>query len=80
MRLETKRLLRRHTEAHRERSAARVYGTVCMCEQCKSIDSKIAHYRELAKQITDPQSLKGIDLLTEKMEAEKRTLHPEQPS
>ena len=51
-----------------------------MCEQCKSIDSKIAHYRELAKQITDPQSLKGIDLLTEKMEAEKRTLHPEQPS
>jgi hypothetical protein len=48
-----------------------------MCERCKSIDREIEHYRELATRITDPQSLKGIALLIQKMEAEKRRLHPE---
>ena len=48
-----------------------------MCERCKSIDREIFHYRELAARMTDPQTLKGIDLLVENMETEKRVLHPE---
>jgi hypothetical protein len=40
----------------------------------------MAHYRDLATRITDPQSLKGIETLIEQMEAEKRALHPERPS
>ena len=51
-----------------------------MCERCKFIDREIGHYRELGVRITDPQTLKGIDILIEHMEAEKWTLHPEQPS
>ena len=47
-----------------------------MCERCKSIDREIVRYRELAARMTDPQTLKGIDLLIEKMETEKRDLHP----
>ena len=49
-----------------------------MCEQCKSIDLTIVHYREIAWRVTGAQTLKGIDLLIAKMEAEKKRLHPEE--
>jgi hypothetical protein len=48
-----------------------------MCDQCKSIDRKIVHYRNIASRLTDPQTLKGIDLWIAEMDAEKRKLHPE---
>jgi hypothetical protein len=48
-----------------------------MCERCKSIDREIGHYRDIAARVTDALTLKGIDLLIERMETEKRKLHPE---
>jgi hypothetical protein len=39
-----------------------------MCERCKSIDREIGHYRDIAARVTDAQTLKGIDLLIERME------------
>jgi hypothetical protein len=50
-----------------------------MCWRCDEIDEKIEHYRRLAGQITDERTLKGIDLLTEKLEAAKKEFHPEKP-
>ena len=47
-----------------------------MCEKCKSIDEQIDRYRALGGRISDPQSLKGIDILIEKMEQQKKALHP----
>jgi hypothetical protein len=49
-----------------------------MCEKCKSIDEAIARYRALGGRVTDPQSLKGIDILIEKMERQKKELHPDE--
>jgi len=47
-----------------------------MCEKCKELDEKIAHYRKMAAQITDEQTLKVIDLMIKRFEAEKVALHP----
>ena len=49
-----------------------------MCEQCVVLDGKIAHYREMARLITDPLTLEGIDILIKRYEAEKTALHPQQ--
>jgi hypothetical protein len=49
-----------------------------MCEKCAELDSKIEHYRQMARWITDPFTLEGIDILTQKYEADKKALHPEQ--
>jgi hypothetical protein len=50
-----------------------------MCEKCKEIDGKIAHYRGLTRLITDQQTLQGIAQLIEKMTAEKATFGCDQP-
>jgi hypothetical protein len=49
-----------------------------MCEKCAELDGKIEHYRQMARWITDPFTLEGIDILTQKYEADKKALHPEQ--
>jgi hypothetical protein len=49
-----------------------------MCGTCKSIDDEITRYRLLGDKITDQQTLNGISLLIEKMEGQKRQLHPGQ--
>ena len=47
-----------------------------MCSKCNQIDQLMARYRWLRGQINDPQTIEAIERLLEKLEAEKRTLHP----
>jgi hypothetical protein len=49
-----------------------------MCDQCKQLDERIAHYQELALHVLDKQFLEGIDRLIAQCEAEKRALHPDE--
>jgi hypothetical protein len=55
------------------------FSGVGMCEQCEELDKKISHYRKLAGSLTDEPTLRGIKMLIERMEARKKTLHPDQP-
>jgi hypothetical protein len=48
-----------------------------MCWKCKDIDKIIQHYCDLQSRITDKQSLKEIDILIAKLEADKKALHPD---
>jgi len=48
-----------------------------MCEKCIPIDGKLASYRALSGRISDQQTLDGIKRLIEKLEAQKKALHPE---
>jgi hypothetical protein len=50
-----------------------------MCEKCKELDLKIEHFRSLSSVVTDRMTLDGIDALIAKCEAEKKTLHPDEP-
>lgn len=47
-----------------------------MCEKCSEIDATIAHYRGLARQITDRQALDATARVTRNLEAQKVALHP----
>jgi len=49
-----------------------------MCEKCVELDKKIEHYRHMASRITDQPMLDGIKELTERLQAQKAALHPEQ--
>ena len=49
-----------------------------MCEKCAGLDGKIEHYRQIARSITDPFILEGIETLIKKYEADKKAVHPEQ--
>ena len=49
-----------------------------MCEQCKAIDKRIEHYREMPTHVIDQPMLDGISLLIVKLESDKKALHPEQ--
>ena len=49
-----------------------------MCDKCSEIDRKIAHFKDLAVRILDPQTLDGIAALIAEQEDQKATLHPEQ--
>jgi hypothetical protein len=49
-----------------------------MCWRCDELDKVITHYRELGYQVTDPQTRAGLATLIEKLEAEKKSYHPEQ--
>jgi hypothetical protein len=51
-----------------------------MCEECKHIDERIARYRLLGNQITDEQTLDGIDRLIQELKAQRRRLHPDEQS
>jgi hypothetical protein len=48
-----------------------------MCAKCTQLDGKIAHYRRLSMQITDKQTLDGIDGLIQRMTVEKAALRCE---
>jgi hypothetical protein len=49
-----------------------------MCDKCTEIDGRIAHLRELAARLVDPQTIEGIKRLIEEMLAQKAALHPDQ--
>jgi len=51
-----------------------------MCDKCKELDEKIAHYRRLETYITDELTLTGIKRLIEDATAGKATLHPDEMS
>jgi len=46
-----------------------------MCEKCKQLDEKIAHYRRIATKVTDEQTIKNIENLIKSLEAKKTALH-----
>jgi hypothetical protein len=48
-----------------------------MCWKCDEIDKKIAHYRTLSSRVTDTLTLEGLQQLVDKLEVEKKALHPE---
>jgi len=45
-----------------------------MCWKCDEIDKVILHYRTLSARVIDALTLEG--LLIDKLEKEKKTLHP----
>ena len=47
-----------------------------MCRTCEEIDTTIAHYKLLKKQIADQQTNEAADRLMTKLEAKKLVLHP----
>jgi hypothetical protein len=47
-----------------------------MCDGCRKIEEKIAHYREMASYVMDRPILDSIDVLVAQLEEEKRVLHP----
>jgi hypothetical protein len=49
-----------------------------MCEKCQSLDDRIARYRRLGAQISDPQTLNGIARLIAELEDQRCGLHPEE--
>jgi hypothetical protein len=49
-----------------------------MCDKCKPLDERIAHYRELGRLIADEQTFAGIADLIRDIEEQKKALHPDQ--
>jgi hypothetical protein len=46
-----------------------------MCAKCVELDERSAHYRALARSISDQQTLAGIAWMIAEHEAIKRDLH-----
>jgi hypothetical protein len=46
-----------------------------MCWKCEQIDKEIGHYQGLSARASDERSVKSLDILIAKLEAEKQTLH-----
>lgn len=46
-----------------------------MCWKCQELDTVIEHYRRLCMRTADRLSQKGIHLLIEKLEVDKKALH-----
>jgi hypothetical protein len=53
-------------------------GANAMCDKCKPLDERIAHYRKLLRAILDQQTVDGIGQLIQEIEAQKKSLHPEE--
>jgi hypothetical protein len=49
-----------------------------MCDRCEEIDATIARYMRLERQVDDQKLHDAAMALVAELEAEKRTLHPEQ--
>ena len=49
-----------------------------MCDKCKELDEKIAHYRQIIARVPDPLLNERDGTMIEEMEAQKATFHPEQ--
>ena len=48
-----------------------------MCWKCEEIDKVMLHYRTLSARVTDRLTFEGLQQLIDKLEAEKKFLHPE---
>ena len=48
-----------------------------MCNKCKSIDADLDRYRLLKARLTDQQTVEGIAKLIDKLEQQKKALHPQ---
>jgi hypothetical protein len=46
-----------------------------MCWRCSQIDKEIEHYLGLRARVTDRGSVKNLNILIERLEAEKEALH-----
>ena len=44
-----------------------------MCEKCKPIDDKIAHYQFLRKAVLDQQTVDGIEQLIQELECRRKS-------
>jgi hypothetical protein len=49
-----------------------------VCWKCEEIDKAILGYRRLSTRVTDSLTLEGLQQLIEKLEAEKKRMHPDQ--
>jgi hypothetical protein len=47
-----------------------------MCWKCDEIEKVILHYRTLSARVIDTLTLEGLQQLIDKLEAEKKALHP----
>jgi hypothetical protein len=61
----------------RTRTDFRANAVNAMGHLCDEIDEKIAHFKDLARAVADPQTIRSIDILIAEMEARKDALHPE---
>jgi hypothetical protein len=50
---------------------------LAMCWKCEEINKVIVRYRTLSARVTDRLTLEGLQQLIDKLEAEKKALHPE---
>jgi hypothetical protein len=50
-----------------------------MCEQCKEIDAKTEHYRQVAERITDQNTIAGLSNLIRDLLRKRAALHPDHP-
>jgi hypothetical protein len=48
-----------------------------VCDKCKELDKKIAHFADLAARLSDPPTIAAAKKIIEEMQAEKAQLHPE---
>jgi hypothetical protein len=48
-----------------------------MCWKCDEIDKVILRYRTLSSRVTDTLTIEGLQQLIDKLEAEKKALHPD---
>jgi hypothetical protein len=48
-----------------------------MCSRCVEIDERIMHLKELGSRLLDGKTLRSIEILVERLAAEKAALHPE---
>ena len=48
-----------------------------MRRRCREIDKQVAHYRTLIARVIDKQTRERLEHLVEKLEAEKKALHPD---
>ena len=46
-----------------------------MCWKCEEIDRQMEHYRCLSAQTSNEQSVKSLDILLAKLEADKKASH-----
>ena len=51
-----------------------------MCEKCGEIEAKVENYQRLAKGVTDPQTIDGLQHIVNELEREKAALHPPEQS
>jgi hypothetical protein len=50
-----------------------------MCWKCEEINKEIGHYQGLSGRTTDEGSIKSLDILIARLEAEKKELHIAEP-